>query len=317
MTVTKDANEMRKVYCSLLTESAKKDDRIVLLESDLMTPNGTSSFFKAFPDRAYNVGIAEANMIGMAAGLAASGKLPFANSFTPFATRRCYDQITVSVAYTNLPVRIFGTDAGLSAEINGGTHMSMEDVAIMRAMPNMKVFEPADETQLRAAWNWILTADGPIYIRMIRKNMAKVFGEGYIFTPGKISPVREGRDIVLFATGILLIEALKAAEKLAEEGIEAAVVNVHTLKPLDTEGILAYAKACGAAVTCENGTVVGGLGSAVTECCSEAYPIPVKRIGVTDHFGEAGKLDYLMKKYEMTCDHIVAAAKAALVMKKK
>jgi len=316
MTVIKDTNEMRKVYCSLLTETAKTDDRIVVLEADLMSSNGTAGFFKEFPDRAYNVGIAEANMIGIAAGLAACGKLPFANTFTAFSTRRCYDQITVSAAYTKLPVRICGTDPGLAAEVNGGTHMSMEDVAIMRSMPNMKVFEPVDETQLRAAWKWILSAEGPMYIRLFRKNAPKIFDEGYTFAPGKVSPVKEGKDVVLFAAGLMVIEALKAAELLANEGIDAAVVNVHTLKPLDTEGILSYARSCGAAVTCENGTVLGGLGSAVAECCAEVHPIPVKKIGVTDHFGEVGKMDYLMQKYGMTCENIAAAAKAAIALKK-
>jgi len=316
MTITKNATELRKVYTSLLTETAKTDDRIVVLEADLMSSNGTASFFKAFPDRAYNVGIAEANMIGVAAGLATCGKLPFANTFTAFATRRCYDQITISASYTKLPIRICGTDPGLAAEANGGTHMSMEDIAIMRSMPGMKVFEPVDETQLRAAWSWILSADGPMYIRLFRKNCPKIFDDSYTFTPGKISPVKEGKDVVLFATGLMVIEALKAAELLANDGIEAAVVNVHTLKPLDSEGILSYAKTCGAAVTCENGTILGGLGSAVAECCADAYPIPVKKIGVVDHFGEVGKMDYLMKKYGMTCEDIAAAAKAAIALKK-
>ncbi|MBR5869228.1 MAG: transketolase family protein [Clostridia bacterium] len=316
MTFVKDQNEMRKVYCTLLSESAKTDDRIVVLEADLMASNGTKDFFKNFPERAYNVGIAEANMIGVAAGLASCGKLPFANTFTAFATRRCYDQITISAAYTNLPLRVVGTDPGLAAEVNGGTHMSMEDVSIMRAMPNMAVFEPVDETQFRAAWSWITSYEGPLYIRLFRKNTTKIFDEGYTFEPGKVSVVKDGSDVVLFASGIMVAEALKAAEALAEEGINAAVVNVHTLKPFDSEGVTSWLKKCGAAVTAENGTVMGGLGSAVAECAADNYPVPVKKVGVQDHFGEVGTLSYLQEKYHMTAKDIVEAAKAAIAMKK-
>lgn len=315
MTFVKDQNEMRKVYCSLLMESAKNDERIVVLEADLMASNGTKDFFKTYPERAYNVGIAEANMIGVAAGLAACGKLPFANTFTAFATRRCYDQITISGAYTNLPLRIVGTDPGLAAEVNGGTHMSMEDVSIMRAMPNMKVFEPVDATQLAAAWDWITSVDGPLYIRLFRKNTVKIFDEGYSFEPGKISEIKDGSDVVIFATGIMVAEALKAAEILAEDGISAAVVNVHTLKPFDARGVAAWLEKCGAAVTAENGTVMGGLGSAVAECAADSCPVPVKKIGVQDHFGEVGTLAFLQEKYHMTAKDIAEAAKAAIAMK--
>ena len=275
MTFEKDRNEMRKAYCELLMKTAETDPHIVVLEADLMASNGTKPFAAAYPERTFDVGIAEANMIGVAAGLAASGKLPFCDTFTPFATRRCYDQITVSAAYTNLPLRIVGTDPGLAAEVNGGTHMSMEDVAIMRSMPNMKLFEP-----------------------------------------GKLSVVREGGDAAIFATGLMTADALEAAELLAAEGIDAAVLNLHTLKPLDRDGILFWAKKCGAAVTCENGTVVGALGSAVAETTADAWPIPVKRIGVQDHFGEVGTMPYLKEKYGMTPKDIAAAAKAAIAMKK-
>ena len=316
MTFEKDKNEMRKVYCELLLKTAAADPRLVVLEADLMASNGTKPFQAAYPERTFDVGIAEANMIGVAAGLAASGKLPFCDTFTPFATRRCYDQITVSAAYTNLPLRIVGTDPGLAAEVNGGTHMSMEDVAIMRSMPNMKVFEPVDETQLRAAWDWILSVDGPLYIRVFRKAAPKIFGDGYAFEPGKLSVIREGKDVALFATGLMTAETVEASELLAAEGIDAAVLNVHTLKPLDKEGVLAWAEKCGAAVTAENGTVMGGLGSAVAETTADAFPIPVKKIGVQDHFGEVGTMSYLKEKYGMTPADIAKAAKAAIALKK-
>ena len=312
MTFEKDRNEMRKVYCELLMKTAETDDRIVVLEADLMASNGTKPFAAAYPERTFDVGIAEANMIGVAAGLAASGKIPFCDTFTPFATRRCYDQITVSAAYTNLPLRIVGTDPGG----DGATHAAIEDVAIMRSMPNMKVFEPVDETQLRAAWDWILTADGPLYIRIFRKTAPKVFGEGYRFEPGKLSVVRDGKAAAIFATGLETADAMEAAELLKDDGIDAAGLNLHTLKPLDREGILFWAKKCGAAVTCENGTVVGGLGSAVAETTAEACPIPVKRIGVQDHFGEVWTMPYLKEKYGMTAGDIAKAVRAAIELKK-
>lgn len=315
MTFEKDTNELRKVYCELLTKTAAENDRIVVFEADLMSSNGTKGFFTAYPDRAFNAGIAEANMVGVAAGMAACGKLPFINTFTPFATRRCYDQVCISAAYTHLPLRIIGTDPGIMAEVNGGTHMSMEDYAIMRAMPNMTVFEPVDETQLRAAWDWIVSYEEPIYIRIFRKNCTKIFGDDYVFTPGKASTVKDGKDVCIFATGIMVKNALEAAEKLAEEGIDAAVVNIHTVKPLDAESVIAWAKKCGAVVTAENGTIVGGLGSAVSEVLSENCPTPVKRIGVTDHFGEVGVRAYLEEKYGMTASDIAEAAKAVIAKK--
>ena len=315
MTFEKDTNELRKVYCELLTKTAAEDDRIVVLEADLMSSNGTKGFFTAYPERAFNVGIAEANMVGVACGMAASGKLPFLNTFTAFASRRCYDQICISAAYTHLPVRIIGTDPGLMAEANGGTHMSMEDLSIMRAMPNMTVFEPVDEAQFRAAWPWIMSYEEPLYIRLHRKNCTKIFGDDYVFTPGKVSTVKDGKDVCIFASGIMVKAALEASEKLAEEGISAAVVNIHTAKPLDVEGITAWAKKCGAVVTAENGTIVGGVGSAVCETLAENCPVPVKRIGVTDHFGEVGTLSYLQEKYGMTSSDIIDAAKAVIAKK--
>lgn len=315
MTFVNDTNELRKVYCSLLTESAKTDSRIVVVESDLMNANGTGGFKKAYPERTFDVGIAEANMMCVAAGLASTGKLPFANTFTPFATRRCFDQLTISVAYTGLPVRIGGTDPGITAEVNGGTHMSVEDVAIVRAVPNMTIFEPCDETQLRAAWPWILEYNGPIYIRINRKACVKVFNDDYKFEPGKVSVISEGTDAVIFTSGIMVSRSMQAAEALAAEGISAAVVNVHTVKPLDKDGILYWAKKCGAVVTAENGSVVGALGGAVSEFLAENRPTPVKMIGLRDHFGEVGNLAFLSEKFHMNPPDIASAAKAAIAMK--
>lgn len=315
MIIEKDAKEMRAVYAEGLIALAEKDERIVLCEADLMNANGTKPFLKAFPERTFDVGIAEANMIGVAAGLAACGKIPFANSFTPFATRRCLDQITISVAYTGLPVKIGGTDPGICAQLNGGTHMSLEDVALMRAIANMTVYEPVDAEQFRQAIPQIAYNGKPTYIRIHRTAADKVFGPDYRFTLGKADVLVDGSDVVIFCTGIMVIRALQAAEQLKNDGISAAVVNVHTVKPLDNETVCAFAKKCGAVVTAENHSIVGALGGAVAETLSESCPTVMRRIGVTDHFGEVGKLDYLEKKFGMTPNDIAEAAKSAVAAK--
>ena len=315
MKIEKDAMEMRAVYCDGLLELAAKDDRIVVCESDLMNANGTKRFLAAYPDRTFDVGIAEANMIGVAAGLAACGKIPFANSFTPFATRRCLDQITISCAYAGLPVKIGGTDPGICAQLNGGTHMSLEDMAIMRAIADMVIVEPTDAEQFRQAIPQIAYNDKPTYIRIMRTAADKVFGPDYRFQLGKADVLRDGSDVVIFCSGIMVIRSLLAAEALAEQGISAAVVNVHTLKPLDEETVLKYAAKCRAVVTAENHSITGALGGAVAEVLSEKCPTIMRRVGVLNRFGEVGKLDYLEKALHMTADDVVAAAKSAVAAK--
>ena len=315
MMIEKDAKEMRAVYTEGLIALAEKDDRIVLCESDLMGANGTKNFLKTFPERTFDVGIAEANMIGVAAGLAACGKIPFANSFTPFATRRCLDQVTISCAYANLPVKIGGTDPGICAQLNGGTHMSLEDMALMRAIANMVVFEPTDAEQFRQAIPQIAYNDKPTYIRILRTQADKVFGADYRFKLGKADVLRDGTDVVIFCSGIMVIRSLVAAEMLAEEGISAAVVNVHTLKPLDEETILTYAAKCRVVVTAENHSIVGALGGAVAEVLGEKCPTVMRRVGVKDRFGEVGKLDYLEKALGLTAGDVAAAAKSAVAAK--
>ncbi len=316
MTFEKDAKEMRAVYAEGLIALAEKDDRIVVCEADLMNANGTKSFQKAFPERTFDVGVAEANMIGVAAGLAAAGKIPFANSFTAFATRRCLDQITISCAYTKLPVKIGGTDPGICAQLNGGTHMSLEDVALMRAIPNMVVFEAVDATQLAQAIPQIAYNDSPTYIRIMRTQAEKIYGPDYKFQLGKADVLKDGSDVVIFATGIMVVRALKAAVALQEDGIDAAVVNVHTVKPLDTETVLKYAAKCNAVVTAENHSIIGALGSAVAETLSENRPTIMRRVGVKDRFGEVGMLNYLEKALHLTVEDIAAAAREAVAAKK-
>lgn len=310
-----DEKEVRQVMAAGLVEAARKDDRIVVLDADLMSCHSTKCFLEAFPERFINVGIAEANLIGVAAGMAAFGKIPFAFSFAPFATRRCYDQIFISVAYSKLPVKIVGSDPGVMAEANGGTHMPFEDMSIMRAIPKMVCFEPTDATMLAKALPQIIDYPGAVYIRMFRKKAEKIYDDSLDFKLGKAVTLKEGKDVTLVASGIMVGRALKAAEELAAEGITARVVNVHTWKPINEDAIVESVKATGAVVTCENHSTYGGLGSAVAEVVVEKCPAPMEFIGVKNSFGEVGKEAYLSEKFGLTVADIVAAAKKAIARK--
>lgn len=310
-----DEKEVRQVMAAGLVEAARKDDRIVVLDADLMSCHSTKCFLEAFPERFINVGIAEANLIGVAAGMAAFGKIPFAFSFAPFATRRCYDQIFISVAYSKLPVKIVGSDPGVMAEANGGTHMPFEDMSIMRAIPKMVCFEPTDATMLAKALPRIIDYPGAVYIRMFRKKAEKIYDDSLDFELGKAVTLKEGKDVTLVASGIMVGRAIKAAEELAAEGITARVVNVHTWKPIDEDAIVESVKATGAVVTCENHSTYGGLGSAVAEVVVEKCPAPMEFIGVKNSFGEVGKEAYLSEKFGLTVADIVAAAKKAIARK--
>jgi transketolase len=308
--------EMRQVFGSILEDMMEKDERIVVIDADLAKANGTIKLRDKFPERAFDVGIAESNAASIAAGMASYGFIPFVTTFTPFATRRMCDQVAISVTYAKRNVKIVGTDPGITAELNGGTHMSMEDIGVLRSIPNMVIFEPVDNVQLAKAMPAIVNYDGVVYIRMSRKAVPAVFGDDYEFDLFKADVVKEGKDVTLFATGIMVIEAVKAAEMLKADGIDAEIVNVHTIKPIDREAVVKSARKTGAGVTCENHNVIGGLKSAVAEVLIEECPIPVKAIGVQDHFGEVAKVDYLKKKYHMTAEDIVAAAKEAIKLKK-
>ncbi|MDR1518884.1 MAG: transketolase family protein [Planctomycetota bacterium] len=312
-----DDREMREVYCQTLADLAERDGRIVLLEADLMRAVGTLPFRDRFPERSFDVGVAEANLVGVAAGLAACGKIPFVHTFGPFAARRACDQITISVAYSRLNVKIVGADPGVSSELNGGTHMALEDAAIMRVVPAMLIFEPVDNAQLVQAIPQIVAHPGPCYLRLFRKKAPKIFPPDYKFTLGKADVLRDGADLAIFAGGLLVHKALEAAEQLAGEGIGAAVINIHTLKPLDGDCVLSFAKRCRAVVTAENNSRIGGLGGAVCEFLSENLPTPVIRVGVNDRFGEVGLMPYLHKALEVDVGDIAAAAKRALALKKK
>lgn len=310
-----DEREVRQTMAAGLVSAAAKDDRIVVLDADLMSCHSTKCFLEAYPERFINVGIAEANLIGVAAGMAAFGKIPFAFSFAPFATRRCYDQIFISVAYSKLPVKIVGSDPGIMAEANGGTHMPFEDMSIMRAIPHMVCFEPTDATMLEKALPEIIDYPGAVYIRMFRKKAEKIYDDSLEFKLGKAVTLKDGGDVTLIASGIMVARALKAADELKEAGIDARVLNIHTWKPIDEDAIVSAAKDTGAIVTCENHTTAGGLGSAVAEVAAEKCPVPMEFVGVKNSFGEVGKEAYLSEKFGLTVSDIVAAAKRAVARK--
>ena len=302
---------LRETYVDELIAAAERDERVVILEADLSKAAGTGRFKERFPERTINVGIAEAGMIGTAAGMAAMGKIPFTHTFTPFSTRRVCDQVTLSVAYAGLGVKIMGSDPGVTAELNGGTHMSMEDVAIMRNIPGMTIFEPTDSAQLRAAFPQIVECAGPVYIRLLRRNAVKIFEEGCACTLGKGIVLREGRDVTIAASGIMTAEALDAAELLRADGIDAEVLNFHTIKPFDEALLIASAGKTGAVVSAENHSILNGLGGAVAECLSENRPVPLRRVGVRDHFGEVGLTEFLKEKYGLTAEKLHVKAERA------
>lgn len=309
-------DDFRKIYVDLLIDAAKKYEDLVIVEADLGRALSTNRFQEIFPERSINVGVAEANMIGVAAGLANMGKIPFTHSFTPFASRRVFDQVMLSVAYSQLSVKMVGSDPGILATLNGGTHMSFEDMGIMRNIPTMTILEPVDGVQLHNMFPQIIEHKGPLYIRLARKDFAPIFDDNQEFTIGKATTITEGTDISIFATGIMVHEAMKAQKSLLEKGISASVINIHTLKPIDAEAILNDVKKTNAVVTAENHNIINGLGSAVAEVLAENYPVPMERVGVKDQFGEVGQVDYLIERYELTSRHIEEAVLRVIARKK-
>ena len=304
--------EMRQVLYTFLNEEMAKNDKIVVLDADLGKANGTYNLRQTYPDRAIDVGVAEQNMASIAAGMASYGYIPFISSFTPFATRRICDQITISICYANQNVKIIGTDPGISAEYNGGTHMSLEDIGVLRSIPNLVIYEPVDATQLYKSLPKILEYKGPVYIRLFRKVAEPVFDDSYEFDLFKADVVRKGYDATIVATGIMVQEALKASAILEKEGINVEIINVHTIKPLDEETILNSLRKTKACVVCENHNLIGGLYSAVSEMLCEKLPMKVEKIGVKDRFGEVAKMPYLKEVMGMTTEDIVAAVKRSI-----
>ena len=305
----------RDAYGEALAELGAVNENIVVLEADLSKSTKTSDFKKVYPERHFNMGIAEQNMLGVAAGFAAAGKIPFASSFAVFATGRAYDQIRNSIAYPNLNVKIAATHAGLTVGEDGGSHQMLEDIALMRALPNMTVIVPADGIETKQAIKAAAEYEGPVYIRMGHPKVPVLFDDNYTFEIGKGVVLKEGTDVTLVGTGIMVSKAVEAAELLAAEGISAAVVNISTIKPLDAELIVAQAQKTGAIVTCEEHNIYGGLGSAVAEVLVENCPVPMARVGVADKFGESGLPDELLEKYGLTAANIAAQAKAVIARK--
>lgn len=311
----KEAREMRAVYCQTLQELARENDRICILDADLVGSSGVKPFFQEFPDRAVDCGIQENNMIGVAAGLSAAGMIPFAHSFGPFASRRCVDQIFISCAYAKANVRIVGSDPGVTAAYNGGTHMPFEDMGTLMSIPRITLVEPTDSVQLRWLLQTLEKEYGVYYIRLLRKNAVGVFEAGSQFQLGKLARLREGTDAAVVCSGIMVGEALKAAALLEQEGIRIAVLNAFTWKPMDDETLAEYARSCGCVVTAENHNILGGLGSAVANSLSRSCPVPVEMVGVEDAFGEVGTEDFLRRRFDLTAEHIVRAVRAAMARK--
>lgn len=311
----KEAREMRAVYCQTLQELARENDRICILDADLVGSSGVKPFFQEFPDRAVDCGIQENNMIGVAAGLSAAGMIPFAHSFGPFASRRCVDQIFISCAYAKANVRIVGSDPGVTAAYNGGTHMPFEDMGTLMSIPKITLVEPTDSVQLRWLLQTLEKEYGVYYIRLLRKNAVGVFEEGSQFQLGRFARLREGADAAVVCSGIMVGEALKAAALLEGEGVQIAVLNAFTWKPMDDETLAEYARSCGCVVTAENHNILGGLGSAVANSLSRSCPVPVEMVGVEDEFGEVGTEDFLRRRFDLTAEHIVRAVRAAMARK--
>ena len=300
--------EMRQMYANTLLELAKANPHVVALEADLMSAISTNKIIKEIPNQIINCGIMEANMIGMAAGLSLTGKIPFVHTFGQFATRRAFDQLFISGAYAKTNIKILGSDSGVSAEHNGGTHMAFEDLGLVRLIPNAHVYEASDSTMLGYLLRKIEKEYGIHYIRTIRKNSVKIYKEGESFETGKGKVLREGDNVTIIASGIMVAESLKAADQLKEQGVEATVIDMFSIKPIDKELIIKYAKKTKAIVTAENHNIIGGLGSAVAEVLCEHCPTKMRRIGVKEQFGQVGRMEYLMEFYQLTARDIVKKA---------
>ena len=302
----------RDAYGKALVKLGQINEQVVVLDADLSKSTKTNEFYKVYPNRFFNMGIAEQNLIGAACGFATAGKIPFASSFAMFATGRAFEIIRNSVAYPKLNVKICATHAGLTVGEDGASHESIEDMAIMRAIPNMTVLVPADGVEAEQMILEAARVYGPMYVRLGRSAVPTIFDENYKFEIGKGTVVRQGNDATIIACGIMVYEAIKAAKELALEGINARVINMSTIKPIDKELIITAAKETKAIVTAEEHSIIGGLGSAVSEVVSEECPVVVKKVGVKDSFGESGTPPELLKKYGLTANDIVEAVKEAI-----
>lgn len=307
----------REAYGKALAALANTNENVVVLDADLSKSTKTADFKAVAPERFFNMGIAEGNMMGVAAGLSTCGKVPFVSTFAMFAAGRAFEQIRNSICYPKLNVKVCATHAGLTVGEDGASHQAIEDISLMRSVPNMVVINPADDIETEAAIKAVAEMEGPCYVRLGRMAVSRVNDEAnYNFVIGKGITLAEGNDVAIIATGIMVEAALEAKEELAKEGINARVINIHTIKPIDEELIIKAAKETGVIVTAEEHSVIGGLGSAVAEVVSENCPVPVLRVGVKDTFGESGKPNELLEKYGLTSKDIVNKVKKALELKK-
>ena len=306
----------RDAYGKALVELGGINDKVVVLDADLAAATKTGMFKKAYPDRFFDSGIAESNMMGVAAGLAATGYTVFASTFAMFAAGRAYEQVRNSIAYPHLNVKIGATHAGISVGEDGASHQCCEDIALMRVIPGMVIINPADDIEARAAVLAAADYEGPVYMRFGRLAVPRIFDESYKFELGKAVTLREGTDVTIIATGLMVNEAIEAAKALADEGISAEVINIHTIKPLDKEAVVRSAAKTGAVVTAEEHSIIGGLGGAVAEAlCESGKPVPVVRLGVNDVFGRSGPAVELLHIYGLDAQNIVAKAKQAIELK--
>ena len=300
----------RQAYGEALIELVEKNDKVVVLDADLANATQTCKLAKAHPEKFYNCGIAEGNMMDIGAGLSTMGLIPFCSTFAMFGAGRAYEQIRNSIAYPHFNVKICATHAGVSVGEDGGSHQCIEDIALMRVIPGMTVICPADANEAKAAVNAIAELDGPVYLRLAR--LATPVFEGDMikpFTIGKANVLREGKDVALFATGLMVNEALEAARLLEADGMDAAVINVHTIKPIDAECVTRYAEKCGKVVTIEEHSVIGGLGDAVADVLMGKVNCRFRKIGVNDRFGQSGKAADVLREYGLTADQIAEAVK--------
>lgn len=317
MTDTQKTQATRDAYGEALVQLGEKNEKIVVLDADLSKSTKTCQFAAKFPRRFFNIGIAEGDMMGTAAGFAVSGYIPFASTFAVFATGRAYDQIRNSIAYPHVNVKIAATHAGLTVGEDGASHQSLEDLALMRVLPNMAVLVPADGWEAAKVITAAVEYKGPVYIRLGRPKVPFVTGRKTPFEIGRGEVLREGGDVTIIACGIMVAQALAAAELLQKKGVDARVVNMASVKPLDEDLVITCARDTGALVTAEEHSILGGLGGAVAECVGSRYPVPVIRVGVRDTFGESGDPGELLKKYGLSPRNIADAAGEALAKKRK
>lgn len=306
----------RDAYGKALVELGQKNDKVIVFDADLAAATKTGMFKKEFPERFIDCGIAEGNMMGVAAGMATAGYTVFASSFAMFAAGRAFEQVRNTIGYPHLNVKIGATHAGISVGEDGASHQCCEDIALMRTIPGMTIVNPADCVEARAAVFAAAEVSGPFYLRFGRLATPGIYDENYKFELGKGIQLKEGTDVTIIATGLMVNEALMAADKLAEEGISAAVVNIHTIKPIDKDIIIKAAEKTGCIVTSEEHSVIGGLGSAVSEVVTETVPVPVVKHGVYDEFGQSGPAVELLKVYGLDAEHIAEKAKEAIALKK-